>query len=482
MKATSLEQTLDSSLERELRLILGDEGLVTDPSALLVYESDGLMSYRMRPLAVVLPRGTEQVSQLLRALDAAEIAFVPRGAGTGLAGGATAVEGAIVLSLARMNRILGIDAENRRAIVEPGVVNARLTDATRPHGLYYAPDPSSQSVCTIGGNVAANAGGPHCLKHGVTLNHILAATVVLAGGDVVHLGGYGETELDLLGVFVGSEGTFGVATEITVQLSRRPERVETMLALFDTTRAATQAVSDIIASGLLPSALEMVDRLAIMAVEASVYAAGLPTDIEAALVIEFDGASEGPALDAERAIAICRSHDAREVRRAENEAERARLWNARKKAYGAMGRLAPDVLVQDAVVPRSRLPDILETVYAIAVRHDLRLCNTFHAGDGNLHPTILFDRRNAGDVARVEAASKEILQACLAVGGTITGEHGVGIDKRDSMPLVASESEMVTMCDVRRVFDPHVRANPAKVLPVRMCREWVGPATRRIDV
>ena len=481
MKATSLAQRLDSALERELRLILGDEGLVTDPSALLVYESDGLMSYRMRPLAVALPRGTEQVSRLLRVLDAAEIPFVPRGAGTGLAGGATAVEGAIVLSLARMNRILGIDGENRRAIVEPGVVNARLTEATRAQGLYYAPDPSSQSVCTIGGNVAANAGGPHCLKHGVTLNHVLAATVVLAGGDVVHLGGYGETELDLLGVFVGSEGTFGVATEITVQLSRRPESVETMLALFETTRAATQAVSDIIASGLLPSALEMVDRLAITAVEASVYAAGLPTDIEAALVIEFDGASEGPALDAERAIAICRKHNAREVRRAENEAERARLWNARKKAYGAMGRLAPDVLVQDAVVPRSRLPDILETVYAIAVRHDLRLCNTFHAGDGNLHPTILFDRRNEGDVARVEAASKEILQACLAVGGTITCEHGVGIDKRDSMPLVAGESEMVTMCDVRRVFDPHVRANPAKVLPVRMCREWVGPATRRID-
>jgi glycolate oxidase subunit GlcD len=481
MKATSLAQRLDSALERELRLILGDEGLVTDPSALLVYESDGLMSYRMRPLAVALPRGTEQVSRLLRVLDAAEIPFVPRGAGTGLAGGATAVEGAIVLSLARMNRILGIDGENRRAIVEPGVVNARLTEATRAQGLYYAPDPSSQSVCTIGGNVAANAGGPHCLKHGVTLNHVLAATVVLAGGDVVHLGGYGETELDLLGVFVGSEGTFGVATEITVQLSRRPESVETMLALFETTRAATQAVSDIIASGLLPSALEMVDRLAITAVEASVYAAGLPTDIEAALVIEFDGASEGPTLDAERAIAICKSHNAREVRRAENEAERARLWNARKKAYGAMGRLAPDVLVQDAVVPRSRLPDILETVYAIAVRHDLRLCNTFHAGDGNLHPTILFDRRNEGDVARVEAASKEILQACLAVGGTITGEHGVGIDKRDSMPLVAGESEMVTMCDVRRVFDPHVRANPAKVLPVRMCREWVGPATRRID-
>jgi glycolate oxidase subunit GlcD len=474
-------QILDDPLERELRRIAGDDGLITDPSALLVYESDGLTSYRVRPLAVVLPHGTEQVSRVLGALDAAGVPFVPRGAGTGLAGGATAVEGAIVVSLARMNRILAIDAPNRSATVEPGVVNARLTAAVRPHGLYYAPDPSSQTVCTIGGNVAENAGGPHCLKHGVTLNHILAARVVLPDGAIVDLGGFSDPALDLLGVFVGSEGTFGIATEIRVRLSRLPERVETMLALFDSTRAATQAVSDIIASGLLPSALEMVDRLAIMAVEASVYAAGLPTDVEAALVIEFDGPLEGPGLDAARARAICEAHGTREVRHAANEAERARLWNARKKAYGAMGRLAPDVLVQDAVIPRSRLPDILETVYAIAARHELRLCNTFHAGDGNLHPTILFDRRKHGDIARVEAASKEILEACIAAGGTITGEHGVGIDKRDSMPLVASDVELRAMCDVRRVFDPNVRANPAKVLPVRTCREWIGPATRKAD-
>jgi glycolate oxidase subunit GlcD len=472
---------LESRLERELRELLGDEGLVTDPSALLVYESDGLTSYRMRPLAVVLPRGTEQVSRMLRVLDTAGIPFVPRGAGTGLAGGATAIEGAVVVSLARMNRILDIDPANRRAIVEPGVVNARLTEAARPHGLYYAPDPSSQSVCTIGGNVAANAGGPHCLKHGVTLNHVLGATVVLANGDVVELGGPGDPDLDLLGVFVGSEGTFGIATEIIVHMSRRPEHVETMLALFDSTRDATQAVSDIIASGLLPSALEMVDRLAITAVEASVYAAGLPVDTEAALVIEFDGAAEGPQLDAERATAICASNRAREIRHAHDETERRRVWNARKKAYGAMGRLAPDVMVQDAVVPRSKLPDILETVYAIANRYELRLCNTFHAGDGNLHPTILFDRRIEGDIARVEAASKEILAACLAVGGTITGEHGVGIDKRDAMRLVAGEPELNAMCDIRRVFDPLVRSNPAKVIPVRACREWVGPATQRLD-
>ncbi|MCI0435862.1 MAG: FAD-binding protein [Gemmatimonadetes bacterium] len=478
----SANATLDPALARELRAIVGDDGLITDPSALIVYETDGLTAYRIRPLAVAMPRGTGQVAAVVRALNAADVPFVPRGAGTGLSGGATAIEGTVLLSLARMSRILNVDAANRRALVEPGVVNARLTTAARPHGLYYAPDPSSQTVCTIGGNVAENAGGPHCLKQGVTLNHILGLTVVLPDGELVELTEpEGEGSLDLLGVFVGSEGTFGVATEIMVRLSRLPERVETLLALFDATRDATEAVSAIIAQGLFPSALEMVDRLAIQAVEQSVYAAGLPTDIAAALVIEFDGARAGPARDAGRAREICLAHRAREVTRAGNETERARVWNARKKAFGAMGRLAPDLFVQDAVVPRSKLPDVLERVYEIAERNRFRVCNTFHAGDGNLHPCIPFDRRDEDEVRRVDEGSREIMEACVAAGGTITGEHGIGLDKRRYMPLVFGDLEMDVMCAIRRVFNPRGMANPTKILPVHTCREWIGPGTRRVD-
>ena len=478
----SANGTLGPALACDLRETVGDDGLITDPAALLVYETDGLTAHRQRPLAVIMPRGTAQVSAVVRALNGAGVPFVPRGAGTGLSGGATALEGTVVLSLARMNRILHLDAPNRRARVEPGVVNARLTASARPHGLYYAPDPSSQTVCTIGGNVAENAGGPHCLKHGVTLNHILGLTVVLPDGEVIELNQpAGDGALDLLGVFVGSEGTFGVATEIVVRLSKLPERVETLLALFDETRDATEAVSAIIAAGLFPSALEMVDRLAIQAVEQSVYAAGMPTDVAAALVIEFDGANAGPDADASVARKLCLEHGAREVTRAANEAERLKLWNARKKAFGAMGRLAPDLLVQDAVVPRSRLPDVLEQVYEIAARNGFRVCNTFHAGDGNLHPCIPFDRRSEDEVRRVDAGQREIMEACIAAGGTITGEHGVGLDKRQYMPLVFGDLEMQAMCEVRRAFNPRGMANPSKVLPIRVCREWIGPATSRVD-
>jgi len=472
---------LDAALTKRLRTIVGRDNVVTDPDALLVYESDGLTAWRLRPRALVMPGGTEETAEVIRALAEANVPFVPRGAGTGLSGGALALENAVVLSLARMDRILHIDAGNAFAVVQPGVANARLSAATRPFGLYYAPDPSSQTVCTIGGNVAENAGGPHCMKYGVTVNHILGATVVLPDGSTVRFGGPGEnTGYDLLGVFVGSEGTFGVATEITVRLLRLPERVETLLALFADIDDASRAVSAIVAEGLLPAALEMVDREAIRAVEASVYAAGLP-DVAGALVIEFDGAAAGLDEDAERAREICTRMGATEVRRAHDDAERQRLWHARKKAFGAMGRLAPDVLVQDAVVPRSRLPQVLHTVYAIAAENGLRLCNTFHAGDGNLHPVIPFDRRNPEEVRSVERASREIMQACIEAGGSITGEHGVGIDKREYMPLIFSESEMELMCSVRRVFNPRGLANPAKVLPVRVCREWVGPATHRVE-
>lgn len=470
---------LPDSVVLELEGILGPKGVITAPGTLLVYESDALAAYRARPRAVVLPRDTADVSAVLRLLSSEGIPFVARGSGTGLSGGALALDGAVLVSMARMDRILAIDAANRRARVQPGVINVRLSSTTAGFGLYYAPDPSSQSVCTIGGNVAENAGGPHCLKHGVTVNHILGATVVLPDGEVVELGSRGGEAVgyDLLGLFVGSEGTFGIATEIDVRLSRVPNEVETLIALFDEIEPASRAVSALIAGGLLPAALEMVDREAIIAVESSAYAAGLPTDIGAVLIVEFDGVGPGAALDAERAVEICAKSGAREVRRAESDEDRQRMWYARKKAYGAMGRLAPDVLVQDAVVPRSRLPQVLADVYAIAARHNIRLCNMFHAGDGNLHPTILFDRRDEAQVHAVEAASKEMMQACVDAGGTITGEHGVGLDKREYMGLIFDQQTMEAMCDLRRVFDPRMLANPAKVLPVRVCREWAGPAT-----
>jgi glycolate oxidase subunit GlcD len=480
-EAGSGDVRLEAEVAARLRAIVGVDGLITDPGAMLVYESDGLTAYRVPPRAVVLPRGTAQVAAVVRVLWEHGIPFVARGAGTGLSGGALALERSVVIGMARMNRILRLDEANRLARVEPGVVNDRLSAAAAPHGLYYAPDPSSQTVCTIGGNLAENAGGPHCLKHGVTLNHISGARVVLSDGSTVWLDAGDAGGLDLLGVFVGSEGTFGVATEIEVRLARRPESVETLLALFDDVEDASAAVSAIIGGGLLPAALEMVDGEAIRAIEASAYAAGLPADVAGLLVIEFDGFRAGLRGEAERAAAVCRAHSAREVRRAENDAERQRIWYARKKAYGAMGRLAPDVLVQDAVVPRSALTTVLRQVYAIAAANGLRVCNMFHAGDGNLHPTILFDRRDPDEVHRVEVASKAMMQACIDAGGTITGEHGVGMDKRDYMPLVFGESEMQAMCDVRRAFDPFGLANPAKILPIRVCREWTGPATRVVD-
>lgn len=475
-------EALPAALVRELRDVLGEVGVIVDPGALVVWESDGLTAYRVTPRAVLLPCDTQQTAATLQILAREGIPFVPRGSGTGLSGGSLALEGAVLVSFSRMSHILEIDARNRRARVQPGVVNSALSTAAAGYNLYYAPDPSSQTVCTIGGNVAENAGGPHCLKYGATLNHILGLTVVLPDGSIVQLGSRGETiGYDLLGLFIGSEGTFGIATEIEVKLSPIPQAVQTLAALFDDANDATRAVSAVIAAGMLPAALEMVDREAIIAVEESAYAAGLPTDINGLLIIEFDGRGPGLAAEAERAVELCQRGGAREVRIATDAAERQRMWYARKKAFGAMGRLAPDILVQDAVVPRSKLPGVLAQVYEIAARYQLRVCNMFHAGDGNLHPTLVFDRRDADQVSRVERASREMMRACVDAGGTITGEHGVGLDKREYMELIFSEPEMQVMCDVRRAFDPSGRANPAKVLPIRVCREWAGPATRRVD-
>jgi len=451
----------------ELRAVVGADAVLTDPDRLLGYESDGLVAYRHAPDAVVLPRTTEEASEVLRVLHGAGLPVVPRGAGTGLSGGAVALGGGVVVGTARMDRILSLEPAERLARVQAGVVNVDLSVAARPHGLHYAPDPSSQSACTLGGNVAENSGGPHCLKYGVTTRYVTGLTLVLADGSVARLGGAtGEAGgYDLVGAVVGSEGCFGLVTEIELRLVPIPGETRTLLAIFDRIEDAGRAVTRIIGSGLLPAALEIIDGETIRAVEASVFAAGYPVDAGAALVVEFDGA--GPGLDGEaaRAEACCLEEGADAVRRARSEEERAALWKGRKKAFGAMGRVAPDLMVQDATVPRSRLPEVLGAVRRIAERYELTVANVFHAGDGNLHPNILFDRRNEAEVARVERASKEIMRACVDAGGTITGEHGVGIDKREYMALVYGVEELRAMRDVRRAFDPDGRFNPGKVLP-----------------
>ncbi|HET9949354.1 MAG TPA: FAD-linked oxidase C-terminal domain-containing protein [Longimicrobiales bacterium] len=459
---------LERTLARELAGLVGAEHVITDPERLLVYESDGLTAYRVAPAAVVLPASTEEVAGVLGLLHGAGVPVVPRGAGTGLSGGALPRPGSVVVGTARMHRILEIDPANRLARVQPGVINARLTEAARLYGLYYAPDPSSQSTCTLGGNVAENSGGPHCLKYGVTTRYVTGLRVVLAGGEVVDLGGAGRGArggLDLVGLFVGSEGCFGIATEIEVRLLPVAESVRTLLAIFDTMEAAGHAVTAIIASGLVPAAVEIVDQETIRAVEASVYAGGYPTDAGAALVVEFDGTDAGLDEEAERAARCCREAGAREIRRAADAAERAALWNGRKKAFGAMGRIAPDLLVQDATVPRTRLPEVLARITEIGARYRLRVANVFHAGDGNLHPNIVFDRGDPDEVARVERASREIMKLCVEVGGTITGEHGVGVDKRGYMRLVHGPEELAAMAAVKAVFDPDGLLNPGKVLP-----------------
>ncbi len=464
----SVTPRLPQALERRLGELVGIGHVITDPDRLIVYESDGLTAYRWPPRAVVLPASTEQVAAVLELLHAEGIPIVPRGAGTGLSGGALAPELAVIVGTARMSRILSVDPENRLARLQPGVVNARLSEAARPYGLYYAPDPSSQTACTIGGNVAENSGGPHCLKYGVTSRYVTGLTVVLADGRVVELGGAAREpcgSLDLVGLFVGSEGCFGIATEIEVRLLPLPEAVRTLLVIFDDLEDAGRAVTAIVGAGLLPAALEIMDQACIEAVEASAFPAGLPTDAGAALVIEFDGTEVGLDGDAARAEALCLAAGAREVRSASDTREREALWKGRKKAFGAFGRLAPDLVVQDATVPRTKLPEVLRRIREIGERRGLTVANVFHAGDGNLHPNLLFDRKDPELLARVEAASEEIMAACVAVGGTITGEHGVGVDKRKYMHLVHGPDELAAMAAAKRAFDPQGLLNPGKVLP-----------------
>src|SRR6266404_4517895 len=443
------------TIARDLAAIVGPKHVRAARAERITYAMDGLPTHRRLPEVVVLPGTREELIAVVRLLAALGVAFVPRGAGTGLSGGALADERSVLLVLTRLNRILRIDRDNRLAVVEPGVVNAKLGAAARPAGLQYAPDPSSQSACTIGGNVAENAGGPHCLKYGVTANHILALEVLLADGSLAEIGSPGGESWgpDLVGVFVGSEGNFGIATRITVRLTPLPRAVRTLLADFTGLRTAGEAVSAIIA-------------------------AGYPRDAAAVLLVEIDGRnSDAVVAETEVVTDLLRTSGARSVRSAATEAERERLWQGRKKAFGAMGRLSRDLVVQDAVVPRSALPHVLEAIARIAGGYGLTVSNVFHAGDGNLHPNISFDGRIPGLKARVEQASGEIMAVCIAAGGTITGEHGVGLDKLRYMPLIFDGDSLAAMRAVRRVFDPLERVNPGKVVLVHACREWAGVRT-----
>jgi glycolate oxidase subunit GlcD len=465
---------MQAALRAALREIVGAEGLLARPEDLLVYEADGLTVHGALPSAVVLPRDKTEVARVVRACRAHGVPFVPRGAGTGLSGGAIALDSGVVIECSRMNRILRVDPENRVAVVEPGVVNADLSKAVARHGLFYAPDPSSQMACTLGGNVAENSGGPHTLKYGTTTQHVLALELVLPDGELVRVGAASgfPAGYDLVGAVVGGEGTLGIVTEITLRLSAVPERAETLLGIFPDVVSACRAVGAIIRSGLVPAALEIVDKRTIAAVEASVYAAGLPMDAGAVLLVELDGPAVALGRQVERVRTLAIEAGAREVAVARDAAERARFWRARKGAFGAMGRLAPDLYVHDAVVPRSKLPEILERVCEIGDRHRLRLSNVFHAGDGNLHPNISFDRRDPDELRRVIAAGEEILRVCVEAGGVISGEHGIGTEKRAYLPLLFSDADLGAMCRLRAAFDPDGVCNPGKIFPTaRFCME-----------
>jgi glycolate oxidase subunit GlcD len=460
-----------TNLERQLVHVLEERRVLSSPDALLAWECDGFTIHRSRPRAVVLPETTSEVQAVLRLLHAAEVPFVPRGAGTCLSGGPTARPDAVVVDLARMRKVLQISTDEMYAVVQPGVVNLDLTHAVKALGLHYAPDPSSQSVCTIGGNVAENAGGPHCCKYGMTQEHVLGATIVLSDGSLARLGGpagpCGPGLVDLLGVFCGSEGTFGIATEITVRLSRDQEGVRTLLAAFPTMTAACRAVSDIVATGLLPAALEILDQATIRAVEASVYRAGYPADAAAVLLVELDGPLAVIAEEAAEVKVLFARHGASSSEEATDAKERKRLWQGRKGAFGAMGRLNTDLYVLDGVVPRTKLEEALTRIAAIGEKHGVLLTNVFHAGDGNLHPNISFDGRDPEQTARTVAAGREILQVCVDLGGSISGEHGIGSEKLDYVRMMYGESDLDVMARVRRVWNPDGRCNPDKVLPQR---------------
>ena len=476
----TLTESKKDALRKEMDALLGPGAVLSDPDELLVYESDGLTLFRALADFVVFPTSAEQVSALVKLANREGMPFVARGAGTGLAGGCLPAEGGLVISLMRMNRVLEVDYENQIAVVEPGLVNLHLSWAVGPRGFYYAPDPSSQQACTIGGNIANNSGGPHTLKYGVTTNHVLGLEVVLPDGEVCWLGGKTRDPqgYDLVGLFVGSEGTFGIATKIAVRILRKPQAVKTVLAVFGEVNHASEAVSAIIARGLIPAAMEMIDQLTIQAVE-DAFGCGYPRDAAAALLIELDGLAAGMDAQAERVMHACRESGAREVRVAKDEAERQLLWKGRKSAFGAYGRVSPAYMVMDGVIPRTKLPYVLQRVNEIGAAHGLRIANVFHAGDGNLHPNILYDPRKPGEEERVVAAGGEILKVCAEVGGSITGEHGIGLEKIDYMRFIFSEADLESMRRVKEAFNPAGLCNPGKIFPTNKACVEVGPAYRQ---
>ena len=456
---------IEKAILTMLEEIVGEQFVLTDPADLLLYTYDASL-HSGRPDAAVLPENTEQVSAVMALAHAEGIPTVARGGGTNLSGGSVATRGGIVLVLSRMTRILEIDIPNQRAVVEAGLYNLSLQEALVPYGYLFAPDPASQKVSTMGGNIGENAGGPHCLKYGVTTNHVLGMEVVLPDGEVVQLGGkaFDTPGYDLVGLLTGAEGTLGVATTITVRIMPEPETIKTMLVIFDDLESAGQTVSDIIADGIIPATLEVMDQLIIQAVEAA-NPAGYPTDAEAVLIVELDGLADDMDRQAERISVICRRNGAREVRVAKDAAERDALWAGRRGAFGAVGRIKPSYLVNDGTVPRTALPTVLRQIKEIGKKYDLPIGNVFHAGDGNLHPLILFDPAEEGIKELVVKAGEEIMAVCVEAGGTITGEHGVGLEKIHGMSLMATDSVMEAMRRVKDAFDPWGLTNPDKILP-----------------
>jgi len=460
----------------QFREIVGSAGLITQPEELHTYECDGLTNFRVMPAAVILPASAQQVQRIVSVCYRERIPFVARGSGTGLSGGALPIENGVVIGLARLNRILEVDIPNARVVVEPGVINAEVTQRVAAEGFFYAPDPSSQQVCSIGGNVAENSGGAHCLKYGFTTTHVLGLEVVLPDGSLVHLGGkvLDSPGYDLSGVFVGSEGTLGIATKVILRIVKRPAAIQTLLAAFNSTNEAGAAVSEIIAAGALPAAIEMMDNLAIQAAEAAVHA-NYP-NCGGLLLVELDG----PGVEVDELIAqvkaICRSCGAWEVRVAQSESERINIWKGRKAAFAAMGRISPNYIVQDGVIPRTALPQVMSEIVRLSSEVGLRVANVFHAGDGNLHPLVLYDRHVPGQERLAEELANKILGLCVQAGGSITGEHGVGMEKRDFLAVMFAEPDLDTMQRVRCAFDPERLSNPEKIFPrPRLCAEKPGP-------
>jgi glycolate oxidase len=455
-----------SVLLDRLRAVVGPENLLTERPDLLVYECDGFTIEKNQPNVVVFPTTTDQIVRIVKVCNELAVPFLARGAGTSLAGGCVPVGGGVMIALSRMKRILEVDYANRYAVVEPGVVNKWLTDQTKDRGFHFAPDPSSQGACTIGGNVATNSGGPHTLKYGVTVNHVLGVELVLPDGRVVVCGGPAEDSpgYDLTGVIVGCEGTFGVVSKTWVRITRNPEAYRTLLGVFDSVDDATNTISDIIGAGIVPGALELLDRLILGAVEQA-FKFGFPLDAGAVLIMEVDGLAAGLDEEAQKIEAIAKKNNAREVRRANTDAERLLLWKSRKQAFGAVGRLAPSYCTQDGVVPRTKLPDMLRFITAAGERHGVRIANVFHAGDGNIHPILLFDERDADQVRRVLDASHDILDECIRLGGSVTGEHGIGVEKLDFMPKLFSPADLAMMVRLREAFNPANLCSPNKMLP-----------------